>query len=1088
MAPRSSRTYRLQLRPGFGFDDAAAVAGYLADLGVSHVYCSPFLQAAPGSTHGYDVVDHRRVNDELGGAEAARPHGRGRSRSTGWARCSTSSPTTWPSPAAHNRWWWDVLENGPVQPVRRRTSTSTGTRRSKPPQPRAAARPRRPLRPGARGGRAARSTATAARFVVRYHDHAVPGLAPLPRRPARPRPAARCGSDELASLAGGLRPPAAAPPPPTRAASSERHRDKEVLRAPAGPPARRGRRRWPRAVDAVVAATNADPDALDALLERQNYRLAFWRTAGQELDYRRFFDITTLVGLRIEDEQVFADTHALVLELVRRRPASTGLRDRPPRRPARPGGLPRAGCARRPGGAWVVVEKILEPGERLPRRVAGRRHHRLRLPQPASAGLFVDPAGEAPLTELYGGAHRRAAPTGTRPSREKKHLVLREVLAADVQPAGRACSSRCASATAATATTPAASCTRRCARCSPLPRLPHLRPCPSGRASPTTDVARGRARRSARRRRAPPRPRRRACSPSSRDLLLLRRRRATPRPSFALRFQQLTGPGHGQGRRGHRLLPLQPAGLASTRSAATRAASARRSTSSTPHSRAHGRATGRRRCWPRRPTTPSAARTCGPASALLSEIPGAVGRRRAPLVGARTRATARDGWPDRERRVPALPDARRRLPARRRPGRRLHGEGDPGGQGRTRRGSTPTPAYDEAVRRVRARPSSADAAFAADLEALRRPARRARPGRRRWPRPLLKLTAPGRARHLPGHRAVGPQPGRPRQPPPGRLRRRAAALLAELGRARRRTQVVGAARRGRARSCWLTHRALAAAAGAGPTLFGPAAAYEPLRGAGASGRPRRRPSCGAAGARSSCPGSCSAWRRRRWRRHHRRAAGGRVARRADRRRGASGGARRVSASCSAGFPVALLVRAVTRRSAVWAPDAPSGSSWSSTATPACRWRAGDGGWFDERRRRARHRLRLLARRRPAPARPPLAVAARRRARPVARRRPRRLRVDRRRLAAASTSPSAVVYELHVGTFTPEGTFDGAIARLDHLVDLGVDARRADAGGRVPGRPGLGLRRRRPLRPPPRLRRARRAQAAGRRLPRRAASP
>ncbi|MDP8954992.1 MAG: alpha-amylase family glycosyl hydrolase, partial [Actinomycetota bacterium] len=63
-------TYRLQLQPSFGFDDAAALAPYLAALGVTHVYTSPVLQAAPGSTHGYDVVDHARVNVELGGAEA----------------------------------------------------------------------------------------------------------------------------------------------------------------------------------------------------------------------------------------------------------------------------------------------------------------------------------------------------------------------------------------------------------------------------------------------------------------------------------------------------------------------------------------------------------------------------------------------------------------------------------------------------------------------------------------------------------------------------------------------------------------------------------------------------------------------------------------------------------------------------------------------------------------------------------------------------------------------------------------------------------------------------------------------------------
>ena len=62
-------TYRLQLHKGFTFDDAAAIVEYLKTLGVTHVYCSPYLQAAPGSMHGYDVVDHRRVNEELGGAE-----------------------------------------------------------------------------------------------------------------------------------------------------------------------------------------------------------------------------------------------------------------------------------------------------------------------------------------------------------------------------------------------------------------------------------------------------------------------------------------------------------------------------------------------------------------------------------------------------------------------------------------------------------------------------------------------------------------------------------------------------------------------------------------------------------------------------------------------------------------------------------------------------------------------------------------------------------------------------------------------------------------------------------------------------------
>ena len=63
-------TYRIQLHKGLTFDDAAAIASYLAELGISHLYCSPYLQAAPGSMHGYDVVDCRRLNEELGGAAA----------------------------------------------------------------------------------------------------------------------------------------------------------------------------------------------------------------------------------------------------------------------------------------------------------------------------------------------------------------------------------------------------------------------------------------------------------------------------------------------------------------------------------------------------------------------------------------------------------------------------------------------------------------------------------------------------------------------------------------------------------------------------------------------------------------------------------------------------------------------------------------------------------------------------------------------------------------------------------------------------------------------------------------------------------
>src|SRR5438874_9013474 len=105
-------TYRVQLHAGFTFDDAAAITGYLADLGISHLYCSPYLQAAPGSTHGYDVVDHQQLNQELGGAAA---HGRMTEalRAAGLSQVLDIVPNHMAIAGRANAWWWDVLENGP---------------------------------------------------------------------------------------------------------------------------------------------------------------------------------------------------------------------------------------------------------------------------------------------------------------------------------------------------------------------------------------------------------------------------------------------------------------------------------------------------------------------------------------------------------------------------------------------------------------------------------------------------------------------------------------------------------------------------------------------------------------------------------------------------------------------------------------------------------------------------------------------------------------------------------------------------------------------------------------------------------------
>src|SRR5579884_4323665 len=104
-------TYRVQLRREFGFDAATAIVPYLAALGVSHMYCSPYMQAAPGSAHGYDVVDPTRISDELGGDaglgrldQALRQHGMGQLLDIVPNHMSVDSPA--------NRWWWDVLRRG----------------------------------------------------------------------------------------------------------------------------------------------------------------------------------------------------------------------------------------------------------------------------------------------------------------------------------------------------------------------------------------------------------------------------------------------------------------------------------------------------------------------------------------------------------------------------------------------------------------------------------------------------------------------------------------------------------------------------------------------------------------------------------------------------------------------------------------------------------------------------------------------------------------------------------------------------------------------------------------------------------------
>jgi (1->4)-alpha-D-glucan 1-alpha-D-glucosylmutase len=421
VVPRA--TYRLQLHAGFDFDAAAAAAAYISALGVSHVYSSPYLQAAPGSTHGYDVVNPRQVNVELGGPVAHDRFSRTLGE-RGLGQVLDVVPNHMAIGGPQNPWWTDVLENGQASRYARFFDVDWDA-----PESRLRNTVLLPVL-GDHYGRVLeagelRVMREDGSFFVGYADRRFP-LAPPSLEEIVVEAGHRAGSDELVFIGEALgRLPDSSST--DRRSITRRNRDKEVLRAAIGRLVR-DRPEVAAALDAVVGELNADVDRLDALLGRQNYRLAFWRAAGEDLGYRRFFDVTTLIGVRMEDELVFRETHELIVGWLQR-----GVLDGV--RIDHPDGLrdPRTyfeRLRRASPRAWIVAEKILEPGEDLPSDwpVAGTTGYDF---MNRVGGLWVDPAGEAPLTQLY------AELTGTSDSfaeiaYEKKRQVLRDVLASEV--------------------------------------------------------------------------------------------------------------------------------------------------------------------------------------------------------------------------------------------------------------------------------------------------------------------------------------------------------------------------------------------------------------------------------------------------------------------------------------------------------------------------------------------------------------------------------------------------------------------------------------------------------------------------------
>jgi (1->4)-alpha-D-glucan 1-alpha-D-glucosylmutase len=412
-------TYRVQLQPQFGFEQAAAIADYLKSLGVSHLYASPYLQAAEGSTHGYDVVDPSRVNAELGGKDG-HAHMCRTLHNAGLGQMVDIVPNHMAISGGENPWWWDVLENGPSSRYALFFDVDWDASEDRWPD--------KILLPvlGNHYGRVLEAGELQLRydegwFALNYYENRFP-IDPSSLSSVLRGAGKRCNSEQLAFIAESY----ARLPRPTvtaREPAERRHRDKAVLRSLFC----RLCSETPE-VDAAVAAEvqrlNADTDALDELIQQQNYRLALWRTASRDLGYRRFFDINDLAGLRVEDETVFRETHELPVRWIKEKSAqglridhSGGLQD-----PAQYFSRLRA--------AWIVVEKILEPGEKLPAEwpVEGTTGYDfLNL----VSGLYTDSRGEHPLTELY------ASLTGESVEypelvQQCKHQVMNQLLSSEI--------------------------------------------------------------------------------------------------------------------------------------------------------------------------------------------------------------------------------------------------------------------------------------------------------------------------------------------------------------------------------------------------------------------------------------------------------------------------------------------------------------------------------------------------------------------------------------------------------------------------------------------------------------------------------
>jgi (1->4)-alpha-D-glucan 1-alpha-D-glucosylmutase len=445
-------TYRLQFNRWFTFAEASEILPYLHELGVSDVYASPYFQASPESLHGYDIADHNKVNTAIG-SRADYDALVAQLQTHGMGQVLDFVPNHVGIAHDRNAWWMDVLENG--------LSSQYAPYFDIEWQPLKTDLRNKVLLPilGDQYGRVLER----GELQVRFEEgtfYLLYGQRRLPVAPGTYRYILEVALENLAeykddnfyaelqSILTALEYlPKRTETDPKRIA--ERAREKEIIK-------RRLERRCAeapqvqQAIEKALAQINGTPgdprsfDKLDELLNAQSYRLAFWRVAAEEINYRRFFDVNDLAAIRVELPKVFDAIHRLVLELVSTG-AVTGLRiDHPdglylPREyfvklqqrcaKALGIGLPRDGRA-----IYLVAEKILTGSETL----------RKEWPVHGTTGydfanlitqLLVEPSAETAITKTFHRFIGHSVPFGHL-LYAKKLLVMKLALANDVDVLG----------------------------------------------------------------------------------------------------------------------------------------------------------------------------------------------------------------------------------------------------------------------------------------------------------------------------------------------------------------------------------------------------------------------------------------------------------------------------------------------------------------------------------------------------------------------------------------------------------------------------------------------------------------------------